>query len=132
MPLVGVEKFNKEFNDFAKRLLPNEVLLVQKKLALEALRLLVLTTPVDTGRARGGWIVSINEPSDEVKDRTDKSGSGTISEGTSAILQMQKLFSTVFITNNVHYIVYLNQGTSKQAPGNFVENVFETLAEAFE
>ncbi len=79
----------------------------------------VLTTPVKTGRARANWLPSLDFPITEATEETDKSGQATIAKGR-AIIQSRKPGQTVYISNNVHYIGLLNDGTSSQAPRNFV------------
>ena len=77
-------------------------------------------TPVDTGRARGNWQVSVGEPVTQPRERLDKTGGGAISEGISRASSYRR-GQTIFITNNVPYIGMLNAGSSSQAPANFVE-----------
>lgn len=81
-------------------------------------------TPVDTGWARANWIPSLGgEPA------STPSGSRTSVATAEAALQAgkgsllgYKLFNgPVFITNNVPYILKLNEGTSDQAPKGFVQ-----------
>jgi len=58
--MATLRQFNFEIDNFVKKLVPEEIVLFQKKIALEALRKLVKRTPVDTGRARGNWQVTSN------------------------------------------------------------------------
>jgi hypothetical protein len=93
---------------------------VQKRIGLDVLRRVVLATPVDTGRARGNWQVSIDSFPDDEFDQMDKSGGGTITAGF-AVMQNPKIYRQTVISNNVPYIGRLNDGYSKQAPAGFVE-----------
>ena len=99
-----------------------QVSLVTRGLALRALSGMVMRTPVDTGRARGNWQVSIGVPVEHETGRFDASGGGTISEGNAAI-GSQRGYQVIVIQNNVPYIERLNDGWSKQAPnpGDIVE-----------
>lgn len=77
-------------------------------------------TPVDTGRARGNWQVSVGEAITRPRERLDKTGGGTIAEGVSRAGSYRP-GQTIYITNNVPYIGNLNDGSSAQAPANFIE-----------
>jgi hypothetical protein len=86
-------------------------------------QILVTSTPVDTGRARSNWIVGAG-PSNRIIDAyVPNSGSGS-AEGA---LRQARAFldstdvSVIYISNNLDYIQYLNEGTSAQAPAGFIE-----------
>src|SRR5438105_3378836 len=81
--------------------------LIMRKLAMQALRGVVLKTPVLTGRLRGNWRVALN-----VVDLTtnwllkDKVGQNTIAAGEAVISVAAKGASkmkdvAIFITNNL-------------------------------
>ena len=97
-----------------------------RRAGLEILSRVVLSTPVDTGRARGNWQTDIDDiPQGEV-DLLDPSGSAAISAGT-ATIKNSRDFPVIRIANNLPYIGALNYGKppgkqhSKQAPLQFVE-----------
>ena len=90
-------------------------------IAMDTLRGVVLKSPVDTGRFRGNWIVSINSPSMEQTPATDASGSGTINKGMAAIEGYDvETTSRIYIQNNLPYGNRLENGWSKQAPKGMV------------
>lgn len=91
--------------------------------ALVADRLLVFGTPVDTGRARGGWIANINTPlrASAELNRKDKAGSETLSRNE-RVINGYRLGQTLFLSNFVPYIGVLNRGSSAQAPAGFVQD----------
>lgn len=91
---------------------------VLQKTALEIDKGVVLSTPVDTGRARGGWNVGINNVNLE-ETSEDRSGQKTISENESKILQ-SRAEDSIFVSNNVDYIEFLEKGSSDQAPNGMV------------
>lgn len=100
-----------------------------KRVALTADQTVVLATPVDTGRARSNWITTINSPNSGTIDPYspgDKLGIGETANAQAAIDQARTVINTrqpgqsVHITNNLEYIGELNNGSSKQAPANFV------------
>lgn len=90
-------------------------------IAMDTLRGVVLKSPVDTGRFRGNWIVSINSPSMAQTPATDASGSGTINKGMAAIEGYDvETTSRIYIQNNLPYGNRLENGWSKQAPKGMV------------
>jgi len=90
-------------------------------IAMDTLRGVVLKSPVDTGRFRGNWIVSINSPSMEQTPATDASGSGAINKGMAAIEGYDvETTSRIYIQNNLPYGNRLENGWSEQAPEGMV------------
>lgn len=92
---------------------------ITKQIAGLALTNVVLSTPVDTGRARGGWVVSNGAPSLEDPGRLDTIGTATIAAGQAEIAQRRSP-QDIYLNNNVNYIVFLDQGSSGQVAENFV------------
>ena len=95
-------------------------LLFQKRLALEGLKRVVNRTPVDTGRARGGWQVGRSD-SESDNGNIDGGGASTVASGLSVIDRISIPFGTIVIFNNVEYIVFLEEGSSAQAPQGMVD-----------
>ena len=97
-----------------------------RRAGLEILSRVVLSTPVDTGRARGNWQTDIDDIPEGVVDLLDPSGSAAIGAGT-ATIKNSRDFPVIRIANNLPYIGALNYGKppgkqhSKQAPLQFVE-----------
>lgn len=88
----------------------------------------VLSTPVDTGRARSNWIVQSQFPSREVRNAYSpgKEGATGSTNAQRAIAQARAVINSdqsgvIWISNNLSYIDNLNQGSSAQAPAGFVE-----------
>lgn len=79
----------------------------------------VIATPVDTGRARANWQVGLGVPVTEATEDTDQGGQGTITKNGATIRARQPK-QNIYISNNVNYIEALNDGSSSQAPANFV------------
>lgn len=92
---------------------------LQKKLALEALRRVVLKSPVDTGRFRGNWQVAIGVRPNGVVETVDPSGGATIANGTRPISALDQL-DVVYLVNNLPYAQRLEDGYSGQAPQGMV------------
>lgn len=114
--------FNKDLKRESKKVSRNQFRLMMMKIGMDALCGLVMRTPVRTGRARGGWQTTINVPTDDEIERLDKNGSATIADGMRVLEQMQRegIALAVFFSNNVEYIVSLEEGGSAQAPDGMV------------
>lgn len=81
---------------------------------------IVMGTPVLSGRARGGWQISVRSPSTSSPIRLDPDGTNTIGEEI-ANLKGAGAFLDIFIVNNIAYIDELERGTSQQAPDGMVK-----------
>lgn len=100
---------------FDKKMKAIEAAIAKSALAVD--EDLVNKTPVDKGRARSNWFASINTPSTEQTDSTTPQTDSNVS-----IYDQFTLGRKIFITNNLPYIVPLNNGTSQQAPAAFVDD----------
>ena len=100
-------------------MIERRVMEVQKALALEALRRLVMRSPVDTGYFRNNWQVGEDAPNTSTRNGPERSGGSAMSGGATAIAGSSPE-STLYITNSVSYAKRLEQGWSKQAPAGFV------------
>jgi len=92
--------------------------------ALKFVRNVVLATPVDTGRARANWQASEDRPERSKLAVNDKGGGVTINLASSTILKSSP-YPVFWVSNNLPYIVPLNNGSSKQAPKKFVETAIK-------
>ena len=88
--------------------------------ALVISQTVISATPVDTGHARANWQVGIDAPITEEIAEEDQSGGATIvrNAGTIRAATPQK---SIILSNNVPYIHKLNEGSSAQAPAQFVQ-----------
>jgi hypothetical protein len=100
-----------------------------KRVALDIDSALVLTTPVDTGRARSNWQVSIGKTAAGTIDQP-ASPSETIGNAKSELAKLRDSDSSVHITNNLPYIQRLNEGWSPQQPAGFVDQAIATVVGA--
>ena len=92
-----------------------------KKAALFLDSQLVQRTPVDTGRARSNWLVSLTTRITETVPET--TASQAINAASSVISKFNVILNkTIFISNNLPYIRRLNEGSSTQAPAGFVDD----------
>ena len=147
---MNLAEFSSKVRNFAQKVVPEKVVVFQKKIVLEALRRVVLKTPVDTGRARGNWQVTIGKQAEGVIDNSkwDKkrkvskvneaglpqnlntTDRDVINAGLAAITDLPP-FSVVYVTNNLEYIEYLEEGSSSQAPEGMVALTIEELKAMF-
>lgn len=93
--------------------------LAHRKIALDAFSRVILRSPVDTGRFRGNWQVSIGSIPDDVIELEDKAGSVVISKVTAKVLELEA-GDTIYLINNLPYARRLEYGWSGQAPGGMV------------
>ena len=120
--------------------LARDILAVEKRVAFETnndigvfvltlVTSLVYDTPVDTSRALSNWRVSVGAPAitsipalfpGEKGDTADLSADAAI-EYAGFALNGRKHGEPVYVSNKVDYIVSLNNGSSGQHPGAFVE-----------
>ena len=125
---ASLRDLQKEVDTFVKDLVPEKIVLLQKKLSFQALTLIVKKTPVDTGRARGNWQVTIDfAPINSI----DNTSIAEVFSKANTELSKLKPFQNVYITNNVEYVIYLEEGSSSQAPYGMVAISIQELAEQF-
>ncbi len=92
---------------------------IAQKAAIAIDRELVLSTPVDTGRARSNWIASVDTPSDA--EGAAESPAAAIARAE-AVIKGAGPRQDIWISNNLPYIARLNDGHSAQAPAGFVQS----------
>lgn len=91
-------KFERQIRRFAKKA-PEEAARKIKSAAFLAYRDIVAETPVDTGRARAGWTISVKK--------------------------VGEFF--VLMQNKVPYIKYLAEGSSKQANKGWIDRILDKI-----
>lgn len=127
--------------DFSKRIAVLAVSLEEgvhrtvRKAALAADQAIVLATPVDTGRARANWVVSINAPASGERPMPSSPAAGAseaLEQGREVVGRYgtNSSHSAIHITNNLPYIGRLNAGSSAQAPAGFVEEAVQAAVAA--
>lgn len=106
--------FSLDLEQFSKQL-STDLSNLTRKFALNLWGNITRRTPVDTGRARGSWFVTINTPSEKVREKIAK---GKVLPAPA--IPTIKASTHFFITNNLPYIKRLEYGYSKQAPYGMV------------
>lgn len=107
-------------------LIKQEIASAARALALDLFSVMMVRSPVDTGRFRGNWQIDIAVPAAVALERFDKAGQATILSETQKLLAY-RLGQTITMRNNVPYAVRLEYGYSAQAPAGMVR---VTIAEA--
>lgn len=90
-----------------------------REIIIEIGNSLIRMSPVDTGRFRGNWQMSIDAPAAGTLSAVDPTGA----EAAARIAGDSILFragTTAFIVNNLPYAIPLEYGHSDQAPGGMV------------
>lgn len=90
---------------------------------------LTIETPVDTSRALSNWRVNLGSRSDfsVLAHFPGERGSTYSSSGSMARALARSVLTAripgqpIYISNAVRYIIYLNDGSSSQAPAGFVQ-----------
>lgn len=95
--------------------------------ALAIDQLVVFGTPVDEGRARANWTVSVGQPNNQ---QIEAFGAHYAINQGQAELRKVNGFQTIYIQNNLPYIVRLNEGYSKQAASKYIDRIVEKVANA--
>lgn len=97
---------------------------VVRRTALEIFSDVIKGTPVDTGRAKGAWTPSLRTMPTKFDDGESKSPLGTISrDKRNELISLLSKFSgdgSIYLANNLDYIVFLERGSSRQAPAGMV------------
>ncbi len=99
---------------------------VVQKITLDVTANLIETTPVDTGWARANWVPKIGAAVEDVVGKPNAIVRGPQQSGIATVAFSYRLAQgAVFVSNNVPYILKLNDGHSKQAPAMFVERAIQ-------
>ena len=86
--------------------------------------------PVDTGRSRGAWIVTVSKPSVIVPPETVGPNSTPFPPPPRNIDGI-KLNRHSWIVNNVHYTPLINEFGTAKAPAKFVERAIYATLQAY-
>lgn len=125
----NINEFNKQLASFATSFVPMQFRAFQIKVALELFTRIILKNPVDTGRSRGNWQIGIGASPTTILD--ERSSDEAINDGLSKLGAYTSGVVTIFITNNVNYISFLEEGSSTQAPRGMVAVSIEEVETIF-
>ena len=126
-PSTNIKQFELDLTQFVQKLLPEQVVIFHKKIHMQVLSAIVLKNPVDTGFARHNW-QSGTEPNEE---KLGEYGEEFARPDVPLNLDGLKAYAVSYLWNNTHYITYLEDGYSDQAPVGFVELSLEQAKAMF-
>lgn len=120
-------QFEIDLERFGEKAIRNARTII-RKIGYDIFIRIVQRTPVDTGRAKANNQIALNDLPMQSVMSFDRTGAGTISEGERNLASFD-LGDTIFIYNNLVYIIRLEYGHSNQAPsGMFRLSVEEVVA----
>lgn len=134
---MNMRKFGQKMRKTAEQVQENANRTV-RRVALAVDATVVMSTPVDTGRARSNWQVEVaGMPDSAIPAYSEGKGGSTAGENTRAALEQANVAvaayageGSIHITNNLPYIGRLNDGSSAQAPSGFVQLAVQRGVEA--
>ena len=93
-----------------------------RQICMSIFKDVIIGTPVDTGRAKNNWQLSMNTPSQSYDENAKGGSFGGVTGQSAMNLNLadvklkanEKFLTTVHITNNTPYIEALERGHSKQ------------------
>ena len=104
-----------------------------KKIVSNVTANLIRDTPVDTGWAQSNWVPSIGVRNEGLVGSPESVSMGEQSSGLASVQARYKISDgKVFISNNVLYMLALNDGHSAKAPRMFIEKaIIRGVGETF-
>lgn len=113
------DKFNAGFVAKVARAIDANIVNQATQIGLVAMREVVTETPVDLGQARGGWKLTAMQK--ETRSPVAPPEGSTLPAPPVKIDGRLRAGGTLYLTNGVAHIVFLNEGSSKNAPPQFIE-----------
>lgn len=102
--------------------------------AVDMFSKIILRTPVDTGRLRGNWQASVQNPILSELDTTSKTGNETIATGKTNINTYKLDDKSIWFSNNLPYAVVIEDGGVNRRPYGMVKTtlkIFEPVLTKF-
>jgi hypothetical protein len=125
--------FSVDLAKFGQKAVDNSEKVI-RKIGLDIHRKIVERTPVDTGRAKANNQISIGSVPNTTTEDKDTSPLGQAGAGTLSAANISadkfNLGDSIFVYNNVEYILPLEYGSSKkQAPAGMFRISFEEIVQ---
>lgn len=138
-PGITAAQFRKELDRYSKDVVRKIATEIHGIVAMEVYKRIAERTPVLTGRARWNWNVSFNAPN--IETSTSVAGVRTTGAPLTKIerekarvvlrnIGFANLGSTVWISNGLPYIWFLEHGSSLKAPQGIVKGAIQGALEA--
>jgi hypothetical protein len=130
--LQGVDQFQSAFSRWAQTEPRARVHQAVRFLGLEALRRVILRSPVDQGRYRANHRLSLSTPVEIEIETEDVTGAATLAAGTAVVQSIQDTgpFLALWLANPASHAAALEFGHSSQAPLGIYGITFAELAQA--
>lgn len=130
------QEFVRKISAFAKKT-NEQILALQKNMALRVYADIIQDTPVDSGLARSNWMLSVSVPNVSTTDvvtpgmEKEKINKKAVKDSALGSLVNMKRGQTIYITNSLPYILRLEYGWSKQAPQGMVRKALAKWTEVY-
>lgn len=129
---TNVREFNRRLRAAFRTQVRGQAARFVRAVALEVLSRTVLRTPVDTGRLRGNWQLSVASPS--VEELAAEANPSLVTQAGLAALgnyTADDLGTPVIIQNNVEYASFVEFGTTRMPPRPMLTAALEEVAAIF-
>jgi len=110
--------FSAQLGQFAEQT-KEKMDIVFQDIVIEIGESVIRLSPVDTGRFKGNWQMTIDQPSNKSLINYDKDGAQTIAQLVNDANRLEA-GQKAFIVNNLRYAIPLEFGHSQQAPSGMV------------
>jgi hypothetical protein len=110
--------FSAQLSQFAEQT-KEKIDAVFQDICIEIGESVIMLSPVDTGRFKGNWQLTISQPSRQSLINYDKQGFATLEKLVNAANALEA-GQKAFIVNNLAYSIPLEYGYSQQAPSGMV------------
>lgn len=98
---------------------------VREAAAIELFSGIITDTPVDTGRLRGNWQLSLDSPANGTLKREVRNRNKSLTQAERSRVENPRLYENpnrvIYLTNNLEYAGYIEYGTAKIAPRRMVK-----------
>jgi len=106
---------------------------ILRKVAFDVIAGTAKLTPVDTGRCRAAWIAFLETGGITVPVTGKNASSAAIADGKkSASWRFSRVGKEIRVTNGVHYVVFLEFGSSQKAPDGMLRKTLVKFRKKFE
>lgn len=133
MPVWNMPQIKLNLQNWSKKVIPAAVVSLQKMIAFELFKKIIMRTPVDKGFLRGAWTISLQKP-DYSKNKKELVASSAVSDQAPisaeeqgkldsilSALQELEVGQIVWLANAMPYVERIEyEGWSKRHPSGMV------------
>jgi hypothetical protein len=106
--------FSQDINEFVVEIERKNELIV-KQTVIKLFRDIIFESPVDTGRFRGNWFLTYQNPSRKRTKKTDRQGNRTVNAMADKVMKSKSIRSFI-LTNNLPYSEVIEFGGYPRMP----------------